>query len=310
MATCSTGSIGILSAPQGGCSSYSLAVCNTQTGPKSLCQLIQTAGLSIPAYVSQSVHGYDNFIVDVPTVSNIANTGGVVNCPKLYGPGPITFTMSDSETWITPGTPITMNYPTGVAQPITISSNPDGSSARSGTVCFLPSTGGQKTVTYQQLAGNTTTTTTTAAPTTKYVDFVCISCTGQNAQIARACSSISVNPALVTGEYYCACYCWLLNNDLDYGIMALFNISCNGCATPLMCCNTISGDYCYGCFSLRHAYGDVLCVTTCARVTSGNLGTANESYVCLYAMKSGGCTNILKGTTRTFQWSITCGAIV
>lgn len=147
-----------------------------------------------------------------------------------------------------------------------------------------------------------------APAVTKYADFTCISCTGNNTAIARACSSLDVSPAMVSGEYYCPTFCWWLTSDIDYGLMTLFTVARNG--STVCTCSASPGDYCFGSFSMCVAQGDTVCITTCARVTTGNMGVANESYICLHSMAGGGCSNIYVGSTRIWQQSITCGAIV
>lgn len=145
-------------------------------------------------------------------------------------------------------------------------------------------------------------------PTLKYVDFTNISCTGNNTATARACSSVNVSPAMTVGEYYCACFCLCALSDGTYGQFAIVTADRNGgtyCSV-----NVPAPSTCYCCYSMCVAYGDTVCITTCAKVGIGNIGCANEAHICLFAMKAGGCTNILKGTTRTIQWSYTCGSIV
>jgi hypothetical protein len=82
MAMCSSGSLGIISAPQGGCSSISVAVDGNTTPPKSLCALSVSAGLPAPHSMLE-FYGYDT----TPKMVTLVSTSSSENssCQIIYG---------------------------------------------------------------------------------------------------------------------------------------------------------------------------------------------------------------------------------
>jgi hypothetical protein len=144
-------------------------------------------------------------------------------------------------------------------------------------------------------------------PVAKAVDFLCITCVGNNTATARSCSSLSVSPAMSTGECYCPCFCWRVGMDIDAGISAYFTVARNG-STVQTCSAGIDGNICVGCFSMCVVSGDTVCITTYGK--KGTIaGDISQAMVCMYSMAAGGSSNITKGTTRTVQCSATCGTL-
>lgn len=77
-AMCSSGSLGILSAPQGGCSSISQSVAGNVTPPKRLCTLGVYAGYSLPIKMS-CFYGFTDRQISFCNLSTSAQ-GGLTTC--------------------------------------------------------------------------------------------------------------------------------------------------------------------------------------------------------------------------------------
>lgn len=145
MAMPTSGSIGISTCPNGECSSIARAVSNSASG--SLANLGAGAGRSAP-YSMLGFRGFNNF--DIGQTSLSYGNGGQTQGIVLYGSPALSYSVSDNQTWITTGAPVTLNF-SGVMQWVTVEAN--GSSARSGTVTLTPAFGAARTVTINQAAG-------------------------------------------------------------------------------------------------------------------------------------------------------------
>jgi hypothetical protein len=298
MAIPTTGSIALVSCPGSvACSSISGVVCGSAQGV-SLLDMGAKIGMTGSIFMT-NFHGsiLGDLYICPATISSIPAAGGVVNT-YAWSVTPNTFSVTDACTWITPYAPEapSTTYP-GSIQGITVASNTGA--ARSGVVCYTPShCGTVQCVTLCQLA-----------QVTKCVDLLCVTCAGQNTQIAYATSCMCANPSMSTGEYYCACVYWnMVQPCCVCGTDSMWCILRNGsCVTG----RTIQGlvnqaVFCNGYYPLCVAYGDVICLCTRARVKLNNIMESGESWLCEWSIyaSSGGYQ---KGTTRTLQYSMTCG---
>jgi hypothetical protein len=150
MAIPASGSLGIMTCPNGACSGIASVVCGGGVGGgQSLINLLNIATLGNNM---SNFHGspYGDLVVTPTLVSSIVAGGttyGVVACS--YSPN--TFTTSTACTWLHPAAPSAPSI-AGTTQNITIDAN--AGAARCGTVTYTPShCGTVQTVTLCQLAG-------------------------------------------------------------------------------------------------------------------------------------------------------------
>ena len=292
MAMCASGSIGILSAPQGGCSSISLASCGTTAAPQCLIALGSATDKNLPVAMS-AFYGYNDSLVITPTtisaIPNICTTCCVTTCAPTFN----TATVSSACTWLVPVTPITPT-PTGNTHNIVICANTGA--ARCGTVTYTPTCGSSIIVTLCQVASG-------VSP--KCVQLVYQSGSGcGTSTIASYLYGIVISPAMAAGECFCLCLGGVLNTanegasscanyvvNCTVGVYCYScNISANVCATPspsysIMITNTNNSCVCLclcaqttaGCHH-SCAFGNIISVTSVAGCF--NIGPASFSNIC------------------------------
>lgn len=143
--------IAIWACPNGTCSSVAKEVCGLTTpSAKALTDLGNIAGFKTPFKMSD-FFGYDNFVVSPLLTSNISTAGTNVSI-NILAPTINTFTISDTEAWLTYGSPVTPAPVGGGNQTITVASN--SGAARVGCVCFTPSWGARKDPVFCQLGSS------------------------------------------------------------------------------------------------------------------------------------------------------------
>jgi hypothetical protein len=232
--------MGMLSAPQGGCSSISLASCINTSGPKSLLALGASAGKGGSINMTSCWYGYNNFQVTPTTIVNIPAAGGIV-CATACGPAANAY-QSGGGYWSTILTLPTLS-PSGVNPQICVYANTGG--ARAENVSLQPNACSAD-VKYICLCQIAATTTTTAAPSYKPVCFQNIyTCdTGVGGCCALAC--IQGNP--ISSECYNVCLQWYLSNNVGKATSSMVSVY-NGAFQYCVCSlsnltKTCSGTWC------------------------------------------------------------------
>jgi hypothetical protein len=150
MAMCGSGSIGELSAPQGGCSSISAAACGSTAGPKCMTALAAAAGKSLPINMTTCWYGYIDALIITPTtftsIPATCTTCVITTCAPAFNTA---CACTACGAWLVPDTPITPT-PAGNTHNIIVCAN--SGAARCGTVCYDSVCGAVCTITFCQLA--------------------------------------------------------------------------------------------------------------------------------------------------------------
>jgi hypothetical protein len=155
MAMPSTGAIGMVSCPNGVCSSIAGVVCGSLSGPISLCSMFQQTGQSIPGNMI-NFHGStigDLSITPTLTTSIPALGGSYATCLWSATPNTVNVVSSDGS-WLVPFSPSVGPNPTypGYATSLCVCTN--AGAARSGTITYTPiHCGSAQVATFCQLAG-------------------------------------------------------------------------------------------------------------------------------------------------------------
>ena len=273
MAMCASGSIGILSAPQGGCSSISLAACGTTTGPQCLTALATATG---KANCMSAFYSYDDTMIVTPTsitsIPAACTTCVITTCAPAFN----TACVCTACTWLVPATPVTP-APAGNTHNVVICAN--AGAARCGTVCYVSVCGGNCPVTFCQVAG---------------VTWNCIYLChlgGGGCGSALASAAGCLTPAIsVAGDCYCVCICGILRAACCCGTScAVISITC-GAGSKLCCCVGVGGAACCPSVSFCVLCGNnVNYSLTACHQCAGCCGTA-ISCICLVSItKIVGC---------------------
>lgn len=144
MGTPTSGRLGIVTNPDGACTSISEMVCGTTTGPQSLCTLSKYAGFSAPYRMSNFL-GYENFLISPDAIYDISSKGAECEI-TIYAPAPITYKFN-GDSYVEEISHPTL-CPTGAISRICICSN--SGSAREIIISFTPSFGDERCVTISQ----------------------------------------------------------------------------------------------------------------------------------------------------------------
>jgi hypothetical protein len=258
-----SGNIGMLSTPQGGCSSISLAACGNATPPKSFLALAAAAGK--PACAS-AFYSYDDSLVITPTTIISIPAAGATCSVSACAPAFNTFIPATSCTWLHPAG-ATPPSPSGVAQNITIDVNAGG--ARCGTVTYTPTCGGVQTVTLCQLSA------------TKAIMIRQISTTGCGAAIT--CATIGFCSSITMSSSDCFCLCLvggLFTTGQGANSCACYKVCCNG-TTQCYICSILSNTFTTSIgYSIMVTCANIscICVTICAVTTAAGCAGYSSAY--------------------------------
>lgn len=254
MVMCASGNLAELSAPQGGCSSISLAACGTIAGPKCMTALATAAGKSLPINMTTCWYGYNDSLVVTPTsIINIPAAGAVCNvlaCAPAFN----TFTNSCGGcTWFHPTSP-TPPSPAGTSQGITIDANATNI-CRCGCACYTPICGTIQCVCLYQLG------------TPDLITFNLITSNCGAGVTADGCLSVISTPAMTVGQCYCLCLCGCLHSGGGASSSACWVVYNGG--SNVYCCTIGTSTTATPSYSLKVGSGTVICLCLHAVVTAG-----------------------------------------
>lgn len=193
MSVCPSGSLGILSAPQGGCSSLAGVACGTSSGPQSLLALGAAVGKAGAINMTTCWYGYNNNPQITPASFTSVPTAGctavVTICAPAFNTG---LASCGANTWLHPQSSPYSTSPTGVAQNIVIDVNTGA--ARTGCVSYSPNWGGVCYISIQQLAG-----------IVWHCVDMCVYYDESYPSFWRKCATIVTTPAMLPGECFNIC---------------------------------------------------------------------------------------------------------
>lgn len=290
MALCSTGALGMLSCPQGACSSIGTAMYGASPGAVSLRAMFGINGMSCPNCMT-NFHSFNGDLYVCPTpITSLAAAGQTTNvCAIAVCTN--TFTTSTACSWLHPAAPAAPSL-AGTSQSVTVDAN--SGAARSGTICYIPShCGSVQTIIFCQLA---------AGAIVKCVNVGSIGGTGCGGSLTTTCQCgiLSYTPALSAGECYCGTF------DIANSVTSGNNggtdswVVCNGTIMLHCCTTTVCG---IGSVSFVVKFGDSVCLCALAHTPSSTCTGCACSNVYISSITSivgGECLGALCTCVSTF----------
>jgi hypothetical protein len=290
MAMPTGGTIAMISAPNGLCSSICDTVCgNHPGGDRSLSGMTHKIGCGAP-YKMSCFYSLVNDVIVAPNPLTSIVAAGATCVEKVCGPTWNSVdVVSNNPTWIVPVTPVSPAASPGANENVVICANTGA--ARSGTAVYTPQGSGTNTVTFCQLG-----------VTWKCVDL-CKTASSCGSAGACALNCFIYSSARIASECFSACISSALSAvGQAAGSWVCIDVCCNG--SRLFCCVTTacSTPNCTFCVDYNDCINISLyacaCNTSCANGSCGHVILTSVTCCsgCGYFCKGSLCSDVLACT--------------